>query len=145
VFVSRLWLTGFNIQPEAYYSVKTSNRHAAKSKLSKALDVPLLFGGKFGALGFGVSLCWPCLLLFIIDKGHGLACYWELLRCNLNQNFAGTVVYCIDVNGCPSIFVMTRFTGSFLCHPSTNMSRQLMKFSLFRGAFLWLTFVIYPL
>lgn len=71
---ARFGALGFNFQPELYITSKnvdinTSNSTSAKAKFT-SIDVPLLFGGKVGAFGFGGRFYAGPLLSFAIDKDN---------------------------------------------------------------------------
>ena len=74
-FWARFGALGFNFQPEIYYTAKyvdiynSSNETHAKFN---SIDVPLLFGGKVGAFGFGARFYTGPLLSFAINKEQSI-------------------------------------------------------------------------
>ena len=85
-FWARIGAIGFNFQPELYLTSKnvdiTSNGVEDKAKFT-SIDVPLLFGGKIGAFGFGGRFYTGPLISFAIDK---------------NQSFGGAVGNVFSLN-----------------------------------------------
>lgn len=85
-FWARIGAVGFNFQPELYLTSKnvdvTSNGVEDKAKFT-SIDVPLLFGGKIGAFGFGGRFYTGPLISFAIDK---------------NQSFGGAVGNVFSLN-----------------------------------------------
>jgi Outer membrane protein beta-barrel domain len=67
---ARFGALGFNFQPEMYFSSKSENINGVEAKF-KSIDVPLLFGGKIGALGFGARFYTGPVVSFAIDKNNG--------------------------------------------------------------------------
>lgn len=96
---ARFGALGFNIQPEAYYSQKTIESAAGSKQTFKSIDVPLLFGGKVGAFGFGARFYAGPLASFIIDKGQSFSDgVGNITSLNFkNQNFAATAGIGLDV------------------------------------------------
>ncbi|HEY4324906.1 MAG TPA: porin family protein [Mucilaginibacter sp.] len=69
---ARFGALGFNFQPEIYATsknVEISGTNGGKQTYT-SVDVPLLFGGKFGALGLGGRFYTGPLVSFAIDKGQ---------------------------------------------------------------------------
>ena len=71
---ARFGALGFNFQPEVYVTSKnvdinTSNNTTARAKFT-SIDVPLLFGGKVGAFGFGARFYAGPLFSFAINKDN---------------------------------------------------------------------------
>lgn len=68
---ARFGALGFNFQPEAYVTSKTvnvtDNTGTTNAKFT-SIDVPLLFGGKVGAFGFGARFYTGPLVSFAINK-----------------------------------------------------------------------------
>jgi len=68
---ARFGALGFNFQPEMYVTAKDININAnggeTRAKFT-SIDVPLLFGGKFGALGLGGRFYTGPLVSFAINK-----------------------------------------------------------------------------
>jgi hypothetical protein len=85
-FWARIGAIGFNFQPELYLTSKNvdiiSNGVEDKAKFT-SIDVPLLFGGKIGAFGFGGRFYTGPLISFAIDK---------------NQSFGGAVGNVFSLN-----------------------------------------------
>ncbi|WP_374949087.1 outer membrane beta-barrel protein [Mucilaginibacter sp.] len=69
---ARFGALGFNFQPEVYVTSKNVDINNSTQKISSAkftsIDVPLLFGGKIGAFGFGGRFYAGPLFSFAIDK-----------------------------------------------------------------------------
>jgi hypothetical protein len=75
---ARFGALGFNFQPEMYVTSKdvniTSNSSGIQTQAKfTSLDVPLLFGGKVGALGFGVRFYTGPLFSFAINKSQSFS------------------------------------------------------------------------
>jgi hypothetical protein len=70
---ARFGAIGFNFQPELYLTSKdvdvSSGGNEVKAKFT-SIDVPLLFGGKFGAIGLGGRYYTGPLVSFAIDKNQ---------------------------------------------------------------------------
>lgn len=70
---ARVGALGFNFQPELYVTGKnvqiTDNGTEVKAKFT-SIDVPLLFGGKIGAFGFGGRFYTGPLVSFAINKNQ---------------------------------------------------------------------------
>ena len=64
---ARFGALGFNFQPEAYVTGKNVTVDGVKQKFT-SVDVPLLFGGKIGAFGFGARFYTGPLVSFAINK-----------------------------------------------------------------------------
>ncbi len=68
---ARFGALGFNFQPEAYVtskSVNVSDNTGTTSAKFTSIDVPLLFGGKVGAFGFGARFYTGPVVSFAINK-----------------------------------------------------------------------------
>jgi len=63
----RFGALGFNFQPEAYLTSKNVAVDGSNAKFT-SLDVPLLVGGKVGALGFGARFYTGPVVSFAINK-----------------------------------------------------------------------------
>lgn len=63
----RFGALGFNFQPEAYVTSKNITVDGIQSKFT-SVDVPLLFGGKVGAFGFGARFYTGPVVSFAINK-----------------------------------------------------------------------------
>ena len=70
---ARVGALGFNFQPELYVTGKnvqiTDNGTEVKAKFT-SIDVPLLFGGKIGAFGYGGRFYTGPLVSFAINKSQ---------------------------------------------------------------------------
>jgi hypothetical protein len=68
---ARFGALGFNFQPEMYLTSKsvdiTANGGETKQKFT-SVDVPLLFGGKFGAVGIGGRFYTGPVISFAVNK-----------------------------------------------------------------------------
>jgi hypothetical protein len=90
---ARFGAVGFNFQPEMYLTSKnvdiSSNGGENKAKFT-SIDVPLLFGGKIGAFGFGGRFYTGPLVSFAIDKNQDLGgAVGKVFSLNYqDQNFA---------------------------------------------------------
>ncbi|MDB5062862.1 MAG: hypothetical protein JWP67_2705 [Mucilaginibacter sp.] len=74
---ARFGALGFNFQPEVYVTSKnvdinSSNSTASAHAKFTSIDVPLLFGGKVGAFGFGGRFYTGPLMSFAINKDQNL-------------------------------------------------------------------------
>ena len=74
---ARFGALGFNFQPEVYVTSKnvdinSSNSTALAHAKFTSIDVPLLFGGKVGAFGFGGRFYTGPLMSFAINKDQNL-------------------------------------------------------------------------
>jgi len=70
---ARIGALGLNVQPELYYTSKMATFNSAVNEQSKvtinSIDLPVLVGLKFGALGIGgriATVLWPLSLLIKI-------------------------------------------------------------------------------
>jgi len=83
---ARFGALGFNFQPEAYITGKDidimNNGGETRAKFT-SLDVPLLFGGKIGAFGFGARFYTGPVVSFAINK---------------DQSFSGAVDQAVALN-----------------------------------------------
>lgn len=92
-FWARFGALGFNFQPEMYITSKnidvTFNGSEAKQKFT-SIDVPLLFGGKVGALGIGGRFYTGPVVSFAINKDQSFTgAAGNALTLNYHdQNFA---------------------------------------------------------
>jgi hypothetical protein len=75
-FWARFGALGFNFQPEMYLTSKnvdiTNNTGETKAKFT-SIDVPLLIGGKVGALGIGGRFYTGPLVSFAINKNQSFS------------------------------------------------------------------------
>lgn len=73
---ARVGALGFNFQPELYVTGKnvqiTDNGTEVKAKFT-SIDVPLLFGGKIGAFGFGGRFYTGPLVSFAVNKNQSFS------------------------------------------------------------------------
>jgi hypothetical protein len=73
-FWARIGALGLNVQPEIYYASKTATFNSAVNEQStvtlNSIDVPVLVGFKFGALGIGGRLATGPMASFIIDRNQ---------------------------------------------------------------------------
>jgi len=73
-FWARIGALGLNLQPELYYTSKEATFNSAANETSKvtinSIDLPVLVGLKFGALGIGGRINTGPLASFIIDKNQ---------------------------------------------------------------------------
>ena len=70
-FWARFGALGFNFQPEVYFNDKQvgiSGNGIASGTSFNSIDVPLLFGTKIGAFGFGARFYTGPVISFPIDK-----------------------------------------------------------------------------
>jgi hypothetical protein len=100
---ARFGALGFNFQPELYITSKnvdinSSNNTTARAKFT-SIDVPLLFGTKIGAFGFGGRFYTGPLLSFAINKDNGLGSQLgNAARLNYkDSNFAWTIGGGVDI------------------------------------------------
>ncbi|MDB5030272.1 outer membrane beta-barrel protein [Mucilaginibacter sp.] len=64
---TRFGALGFNVQPEAYITSKNVTVDGVQAKFT-SVDVPVLFGGKVGAFGFGARFYTGPVVSFAINK-----------------------------------------------------------------------------
>ncbi|MEO6850987.1 MAG: porin family protein [Mucilaginibacter sp.] len=90
---ARFGAIGFNFQPELYFTGKnvdiTDNSGEKKAKFT-SIDVPLLFGGKVGALGVGGRFYTGPVVSFAVTKDQNASKAFDSVT-SLNyqdQNFA---------------------------------------------------------
>jgi len=73
-FWARIGALGLNLQPELYYTSKEATFNSAANETSKvtinSIDLPVLAGLKFGALGIGGRINTGPVASFIIDKNQ---------------------------------------------------------------------------
>jgi len=103
---ARFGALGFNFQPELYVTGKDvnvsyeNNNQTVTTKASlTSLDVPLLFGGKVGALGLGARFYTGPLVSFAINKNNTFSdAAGEAARLDFkDQNYAWVVGAGIDI------------------------------------------------
>jgi hypothetical protein len=91
---TRFGAVGFNFQPEMYLTSKDVDVTSSTGGVTKAkftsIDVPLLFGGKVGALGVGGRFYTGPVVSFAIDKSQSFdAAAGKVFSLNYqDQNFA---------------------------------------------------------
>ncbi|WP_295677120.1 outer membrane beta-barrel protein [uncultured Mucilaginibacter sp.] len=91
---ARFGAVGFNFQPEMYLTSKdvdvTSSNGGVTTAKFTSIDVPLLFGGKFGALGIGGRFYTGPVISFTIDKNQSFnSAAGKVFSLNYqDQNFA---------------------------------------------------------
>ncbi|PJJ84827.1 porin family protein [Mucilaginibacter auburnensis] len=95
---ARIGALGFNVQPEAYVTSKNVVVDGSAAKFT-SLDVPVLFGGKVGALGFGARFYTGPLFSFAINKDQNFsAAASNASKLNYkDQNFAWTLGAGLDI------------------------------------------------
>jgi hypothetical protein len=95
---ARFGALGFNFQPEAYVTGKNVTVDGINQKFT-SVDVPLLFGGKIGAFGFGASFYTGPLVSFAInkDQNYGSAASSISHLDYKNQNYAWQLGTGIDI------------------------------------------------
>ena len=95
---ARIGALGFNVQPEAYVTSKNVVVDGNSAKFT-SLDVPILFGGKVGALGFGARFYTGPLFSFAINKEQNFSsAAANATRLNYkDQNFAWTLGAGLDI------------------------------------------------
>jgi hypothetical protein len=101
-FWARVGALGFNFQPELYLSDKDikieGNGLQTEAKFT-SIDVPLLFGGKVGAFGFGARFYTGPVISFAVNKNqnYGTAASDALKFDYKNQNYAWQIGTGIDI------------------------------------------------
>ncbi|BAU54401.1 hypothetical protein MgSA37_02577 [Mucilaginibacter gotjawali] len=91
---TRFGAVGFNFQPEMYLTSKNVDVTSSSGGVTRAkftsIDVPLLFGGKFGALGLGGRFYTGPVVSFAIDKNQSFdSAAGKVFSLNYqDQNFA---------------------------------------------------------
>ncbi|MES2810122.1 MAG: PorT family protein [Bacteroidota bacterium] len=95
---ARFGALGFNFQPEAYITGKNVTVDGLQRKFT-SVDVPLLFGAKVGAFGFGARFYTGPLVSFAINKDQSFSNAAGSIT-NLeykNQNYAWQVGGGVDL------------------------------------------------
>lgn len=139
-FFARFGALGFNFQPELYLTSKnvdinTSNNASTKAKFT-SIDVPLLFGGKVGALGFGGRFYTGPLLSFAINKDKNFfnAAGQAVTFDYKNSNFAWTVGAGVDIQ---KVSIDLRYEAGLskqtYVDGSTNIKTRVSLFNLSLG------------
>jgi len=75
-FWARIGALGFNFQPEIYATSKNVNINEGNGEVRArftSIDIPLLFGGKVGAFGFGARFYTGPLVSFAINKDQSFS------------------------------------------------------------------------
>ena len=91
---TRFGAVGFNFQPELYLTSKDVDVTSSSGGITRAkftsIDVPLLFGGKFGAFGIGGRFYTGPVVSFAIDKNQSFdSAAGKVFSLNYqDQNFA---------------------------------------------------------
>lgn len=96
---ARFGALGFNFQPEAYVTSKNVTVDGVAAKFT-SVDVPLLFGGKVGALGVGARFYTGPVVSFAInkDQDYGSA-VGSITRLDYkNQNYAWQLGAGVDLS-----------------------------------------------
>jgi hypothetical protein len=73
---ARIGALGLNLQPELYYASKSStstNNGVTNTVTFNSIDLPVLLGFKFGALGLGAHLHTGPLVSFMINKDQSFS------------------------------------------------------------------------
>ena len=137
---ARFGALGFNFQPELYLTSKNvdvnNGNGPANSAKFTSIDVPLLFGGKIGAFGFGGRFYTGPLVSFAINKDQsitnalGNATHLDYK----DQNFAWTVGAGVDIQ---KISIDLRYeaglTKQQFYDGSTNIKTRVSLFNLSLG------------
>ncbi|AMR32657.1 hypothetical protein A0256_15115 [Mucilaginibacter sp. PAMC 26640] len=138
---ARFGALGFNFQPEVYVTSKnvdinTSNNTSARAKFT-SIDVPLLFGGKVGAFGFGGRFYAGPLFSFAINKDNSFTnAVGQAATLNYNNsNFALTAGAGIDIR---KISIDLRYEAgiskqNYTLNNSTNYKTRVSLFNLSVG------------
>ncbi|WP_457127045.1 outer membrane beta-barrel protein [Mucilaginibacter sp. HD30] len=101
-YLGGIWMRfgalGFNVQPEAYVTSKSVVIDGSSAKFT-SLDMPVLFGGKVGALGFGTRFYTGPVVSFAINKeqSFGTAAANAAKLNYKDQNFAWQLGAGVDI------------------------------------------------
>jgi hypothetical protein len=133
---ARFGALGFNFQPEVYVTSKNVDINSSNSTTSAhakftSIDVPLLFGGKVGAFGFGGRFYTGPLLSFAINKDQNLgAAFGNASSLNYkDSNIAWTLGAGVDIR---KISIDLRYeTGLTKQEYISNSSSYKTRVSLF--------------
>lgn len=100
---ARIGGLGFNVQPELYVTgknieVKDNNGVTATAKFT-SIDLPVLVGGKFGAMGIGGRIYTGPLASFTVNKDQSLgSAFGKAVSLNYkDQNFAWVIGAGFDI------------------------------------------------
>ncbi len=128
---ARIGALGFNIQPEAYITGKNVTVDGNTAKFT-SLDVPVLFGGKVGALGFGARFYTGPLFSFAInkDQNFGSAAANATKLNYKDQNFAWTLGAGLDIQ---KISLDLRYEKGFTSQTYGSGSTKINLFNLSLG------------
>ena len=128
---ARFGALGFNFQPEAYVTSKNVTVDGSSAKFT-SLDIPLLFGGKVGALGFGARFYTGPLVSFAINKDQSFgSAASNALRLNYkDQNFAWALGAGLDIQ---KISVDLRYEKGFTSQTYGTGSTKINLFNLSLG------------
>lgn len=139
-FFARFGALGFNFQPELYLTSKNVDINTSTSASTKAkftsIDVPLLFGGKVGAFGFGGRFYTGPLLSFAINKDKSFfnAAGQAVTFDYKDSNFAWTVGAGVDIR---KISIDLRYEAGLskqtYVDGSTNIKTRVSLFNLSLG------------
>lgn len=129
---ARFGALGFNFQPEIYATAKnvsiTNNDGEIRAKFT-SIDVPLLFGGKIGAFGFGGRFYTGPLISFAINKDQSFAGAADkaLTLDYKNQNYAWQFGGGIDIR---KISVDLRYEAGLTKQTYGNSHTRVSLFNL---------------
>ncbi|HVW95058.1 MAG TPA: porin family protein [Mucilaginibacter sp.] len=129
---ARVGALGFNFQPELYVTAKnveiSDNGTEGKAKFT-SIDVPLLFGGKVGAFGFGGRFYTGPLVSFKIndDQNFGTALGNAATLHYKDQNFAWVFGAGVDIR---NISLDLRYEAGITKQTYGNSSTRVSLFNL---------------
>lgn len=131
-YLGGLWMRfgalGFNFQPEAYVTSKNVTVDGYQAKFT-SVDVPLLFGGKVGAFGFGARFYTGPVVSFAInkDQNYGNAAT-SIAHLNYHdQNYAWQIGTGIDIR---SLSVDLRYEAGLSKQDYGSNSTKINLFNL---------------
>lgn len=129
---ARFGALGFNFQPEVYLTSKNvdvyNNGSETKAQFT-SIDVPLLFGGKIGAFGFGTRFYTGPLVSFAINKDQSFSGALNKFT-SLNyqdQNFAWQFGLGLDIK---KISIDIRYEAGITKQTYDNDHTRISLFSL---------------
>ncbi|ASU34845.1 porin family protein [Mucilaginibacter xinganensis] len=129
---ARVGALGFNFQPELYLTSKnvelSDGTSDVKAKFT-SIDVPLLFGGKIGAFGFGGRFYTGPLVSFAINKDQTFnSAIGNATSLNYkDQNFAWVVGAGLDIK---SISIDLRYEAGLTKQTYGNSHTRVSLFNL---------------
>jgi len=138
-YLAGIWLRvgalGFNFQPEAYLTSKDVNiMNAAGTTQAKftSVDVPLLFGGKIGAFGFGARFYTGPVVSFAINKDQSYSsAASDIIKLDYkDQNYAWQTGIGIDIR---KISLDARYEAGLSSQSYGSGSTHINLFSLGLG------------